>query len=122
MFSNRFLFFIFNALTIVSIVLMFLFVFYNKWPSEETKSPIIFEGTGTQGLSISERKIYYVNPQGNDRKDGLSEGKAFKTIQKAVNLAKPGDSVHLLPGIYLQDVITTKSGIPNNPLVLLQMA
>ena len=118
MISNRLLFFIFNGLTIVSIILMVLLVLNDKWPSDETKSPIVLEDTETQISSDSERKIYYVDPQGNDKNDGKSEDKAFKTIQKAVDLAKPGDKVQLLPGVYLQDVVTRISGIPDNPITI----
>jgi hypothetical protein len=54
---------------------------------------------------------YYVNPAGNDSNDGLSTSKPFKTIQKAVDLAQPGEEINLSPGVYLQDVLSVRNGL-----------
>ncbi|WP_231891256.1 sugar-binding protein [Paenibacillus swuensis] len=43
---------------------------------------------------------YYVSPAGLDTNDGLSTGKAFKTISKAASVTNPGDTVLIMPGTY----------------------
>jgi hypothetical protein len=68
--------------------------------------------------------VYYVSSTGRDSNDGLAASSAFRTIQKAVDLVDPGDSVLILPGIYTatgrgSDVVTiTRSGTPDNWITL----
>ena len=40
------------------------------------------------------------------------------TIQEAVDLAQPGDTVVLSPGEYFQDVVTKKDGLPDKPITI----
>ncbi|MBH8566255.1 right-handed parallel beta-helix repeat-containing protein [Nostoc sp. CENA67] len=48
---------------------------------------------------------YYVSPTGNDDNNGLTEGTALRTLQKAANKVKnPGDTVYIMNGTYTQDV------------------
>ena len=63
-------------------------------------------------------RTLYVSPQGKDGSDGLSEGAPLATIQKAVDLAEPGDGILLLPGVYLQHFISKKSGTEEKPIVI----
>ncbi|RCJ14742.1 hypothetical protein A6S26_08695 [Nostoc sp. ATCC 43529] len=64
-------------------------------------------------------KTYYVSGRGNDKNNGLSTSSPFRTIQKAANLTKPGDTVLVMNGVYTNanpkgEVITiTRSGTPN---------
>lgn len=51
-------------------------------------------------------KIIVVRPDG-----GL-------TIQEAVDLAEPGDTIELSPGEYFQDVVTKKDGLPDRPIII----
>ncbi|SFF09709.1 Right handed beta helix region [Chitinophaga sp. CF118] len=59
---------------------------------------------------------YYVSPTGSDSNDGKSAAKAFKTIQKAANLAKPGTTVHLAGGVYQQQLEINVSGTADQPI------
>lgn len=65
------------------------------------------------------RKTYYVSGVGNDKNTGLSSSSAFRTIQKAANLTKPGDTVLIMNGVYKnarpagQLVSITRSGTAN---------
>ena len=63
---------------------------------------------------------YFVDqrhPQADDKNPG-SEDKPFKTIQPAVDAAKPGDIVYVKAGVY-SDVVTIRSyGSPYHPNVL----
>jgi hypothetical protein len=45
-------------------------------------------------------KIYYVSGTGSDSNNGLSEGGAFRTLQKAANLVQAGDTVLVMDGNY----------------------
>ena len=60
----------------------------------------------------------FVAPEGSDNNDGKSIQSPLQTIQKAVDLANPGDVIKLLPGAYLQDVVTKRDGLPNQPIVI----
>jgi len=64
-------------------------------------------------------KTYYVSGKGNDKNNGLSTSSPFKTIQKAANLTKPGDTVLIMNGVYTnaspkgEVVAITRSGTAN---------
>ena len=47
---------------------------------------------------------------GSDANNGLTPATAFRTIQKAADLAGPGTTVHILPGIYRETVYPALSG------------
>jgi hypothetical protein len=42
----------------------------------------------------------YVSPEGSDQNDGLSKESPLQTIGSAIGIAKAGDTIRLLPGIY----------------------
>jgi hypothetical protein len=44
--------------------------------------------------------IWYVSPLGNDAQDGRNPGTAFKSLGRAVEAAKPGDTILIAPGAY----------------------
>jgi hypothetical protein len=48
--------------------------------------------------------IWYVNPVGSDARDGQSSGTAFKSLARAVEAAKAGDTIMVAPGAYDQDL------------------
>ncbi|MBG1270619.1 right-handed parallel beta-helix repeat-containing protein [Nostoc sp. WHI] len=64
-------------------------------------------------------KTYYVSGVGNDKNTGLSSSSAFRTIQKAADITKPGDTVLIMNGVYKnaqpngQVVSITRSGTAN---------
>lgn len=61
---------------------------------------------------------YYVGPTGSDANGGTSASAPFKTIQKAVDLAQPGDVVNLAAGVYLQDIVSRRSGSADAPITI----
>src|SRR5215218_9342567 len=69
----------------------------------------------TRGMSAAAAS-YYVSSTGNDANDGRSASAPFKSIQKAVDLAQPGAVITLAPGIYLQDVHSTRDGVAGAPI------
>ncbi len=54
---------------------------------------------------------------GDDGDDGLTRATAFRTIQKAADLASPGTTVHILPGIYRESVWPATSGSAAEPIL-----
>lgn len=54
---------------------------------------------------------YYVSPSGNDSNSGTSSGVPFATIQKALDTAPRGATVHLASGTYFQDAVTVRSSV-----------
>ena len=63
-------------------------------------------------------KHYYVSPDGSDSNAGVLADEAFATIQKALDLAMPGDTVHLQPGTYRQDFETVLAGTAAAPITV----
>jgi len=47
---------------------------------------------------------------GDDDNDGLTLGTAFRTIQRAADLAGPGTTVHILPGVYRETIHPALNG------------
>jgi hypothetical protein len=60
----------------------------------------------------AEAATYYVSVKGNDASLGTSINSPLRTIQKAVNVAKPGDTILIRSGTYRETVSTPRSGTP----------
>ncbi|MBW4453103.1 MAG: choice-of-anchor D domain-containing protein [Nostoc indistinguendum CM1-VF10] len=66
-------------------------------------------------------KTYYVSGTGNDKNDGLNEGAAFRTLQKAADLVQAGDTVYVMNGTYTNIYpnilsLSNKHGSANAPI------
>ena len=59
----------------------------------------------------------HVSPGGSDSASGSIEA-PWRSIQKALAAAQPGDVVALAPGVYLQDVRTVRDGRPSQPITI----
>ena len=57
----------------------------------------------------------WVSPDGNDAGPGSKE-EPFRTIQKAANIAQPGDTCTVRAGIYREAVTLRNSGTPEKPI------
>jgi hypothetical protein len=66
----------------------------------------------------SDGKQYYVSPDGDNDNSGVSVSRPFRSIQHALQLAQPGDTIHLAPGHYYQDVFTIRDGEPGRPITI----
>jgi hypothetical protein len=71
---------------------------------------------GITGQADQKNELY-VSSGGNDKNAG-SKKRPLKTIQKAVNLAKPGTTVYVRKGIYKEQVVIRKSGLKNAPIII----
>ncbi len=61
---------------------------------------------------------FFVDPSGNDGNDGLTPDAPFATIQHALELAQPGDTIHLAPATFEQNVITVRDGRADAPITI----
>src|SRR3989442_2134752 len=70
--------------------------------------------------SFAEAATYYVSPSGSDASSGTLTA-PFATLQKAVNLANPGDTIYMRGGAYLltdSGMQTSRSGSSGNYITL----
>lgn len=73
---------------------------------------------GTSALEVS--TVWHVDAvTGNDTRDGRSAATAFASIQHAVNLAQPGDTVLVHPGIYYENILVKQGGTAAKPIRIL---
>lgn len=79
-------------------------------PAEPTAQPPV------AGNPISEGSIF-VATNGNDNNTG-SEQQPLRTIQKAIDMAKPGDTILVRGGTYAEVVTFTQSGKDGQPITL----
>ena len=68
------------------------------------------------GVCAAHATNFYVSPTGSDANSGSSRSTSLATINQALELAQPGDKVVLLSGVYLQDVVTVRSGTATAPI------
>ncbi len=54
----------------------------------------------------------YVSPRGQDWSDGAGRDCPLRTLQRAADRARPGDTVVLLPGLYRERVVIRQGGQP----------
>ncbi|MGO4478616.1 DUF1565 domain-containing protein, partial [Massilia sp. 2TAF26] len=52
----------------------------------------------------------YVSTSGRDTNAGTSSTAPLRTIQRASNLALPGDTVHVAPGTYSETITSSVNG------------
>lgn len=82
---------------------------------------------GTSVLSLSPGTVVLDAPivwhvdvaTGNDSNDGRSAQTAFATIQRAVSLTQPGDTVLVHPGTYYENVLVKRGGTAAKPIRIL---
>ena len=82
-------------------------------------SAVLMTGSGTAGAASAAPKTLVVAPSGDDSAPGTL-ARPLRTIQKAVDLAAPGDIITVRGGTYaLTDNITiTTSGTASQPITL----
>jgi len=64
------------------------------------------------------RGVVHVAPEGFDGFIGHSRRFSVRTIQRAVDLADPGETVLVWPGVYREEVHLRRGGRPGRPVVL----
>jgi hypothetical protein len=61
---------------------------------------------------------YYVSPTAGDGGDGRSPARPWSSIQRAVDAAAPGSTIHLGEGTYLQDVESRRDASSDSPITI----
>ncbi len=69
------------------------------------------------GLRHAAAAVYHVALDGDDGHDG-SKSKPLRTVQRAVDLARPGDTILVRAGVYREAVVLRESGDEGRPIVL----
>lgn len=81
-----------------------------------------FRGTGSEGQDRGplpyQPNIFYVSPAGDDQADGLAVASAWKTLGRAMQKRKPGDTIYLERGVYPADVMLQVAGGDDSPLII----
>ncbi len=65
-----------------------------------------------------EHSVYYVSSQGNDNSSGRTNETAFRTIGRALEAVRSGDTVLVLPGIYTEALTLENVGNSNVPTTI----
>lgn len=87
---------------------------YGMPPLEKTvPSPTI---DFTTAKEASPPATYYVSNTGEDSRDGLSREKAWKSVNHAAALAKPGDTILIAGGTYQEIVRVRTTGEKDRPI------
>ena len=82
--------------------------------SNNSSGAIRFDDVAFQIPRIED--LYVDANNGDDNNDGLTSASAFRTVQKAGDLAGPGTTVHILPGIYRETVEPVLNGSLGEPV------
>ncbi len=53
---------------------------------------------------------------GNDLNSGLNSQEGLRTIQQAAEIAQPGTTIHIMPGMYREEIVPANSGDPDRPI------
>ena len=61
---------------------------------------------------------YYVSPSGNNTNNGTSTSAAFKTVQKALDVVRPGDTVNIMAGTYSEALVLKTTGSRNSRITI----
>ena len=81
-----------------------------------------FRGKGLKGKDLGPfpytANIFYVKPDGDDKADGLATASAWKTLGRAVNKLRAGDTIYLEPGVYSADLAVHAEGTKASPISL----
>ncbi len=93
----------------------------NNWNSITEVS--IYGSPSTEGCNPNppdppSTATLFVSPSGKDSNSGTNSSEPFETVQHALDVANPGDVIHLADGYYDQDVATIRNGQQNAPIVI----
>ena len=62
--------------------------------------------------------IVYVSPDGAFLSDGRSPATAFRTIQRALDQAQPGDTIRVMDGVYFERLHVRRGGAVREPVII----
>jgi hypothetical protein len=74
--------------------------------------------SNTSSLAYSSDLNLWVDAtNGNDSHNGLSPSTALRTIQRAADLAAPGTTIHIQPGVYRESIAPAQNGTASASIV-----
>jgi hypothetical protein len=80
--------------------------------------PVPMLGTALpEPLPASVGQLYYVAPSGSDQNPG-SLDQPWKTIQKAMNTVRPGDTALVRSGTYTENLLMSRAGTASAPITV----
>lgn len=62
--------------------------------------------------------VWVSQRDGDDNRDGSSQSLSVRTIQRGLDLATPGTTVHIMPGIYRESLRPATSGHQGSPILI----
>jgi hypothetical protein len=74
------------------------------------------DGTDTAEAAPRPHMEYFVSPDGVDENPGTNVRSPFRSIQKALDRAGPGDRINLAPGDYFEDLRSVRDGEKDAPI------
>lgn len=83
----------------------------------ESVTPETVAFTFRTAVAPAERMLYHVSTDGDDANDGLSRQRAFRSVSRAADVARPGDTVWVAGGTYTEVVRPRATGAPDRPIV-----
>lgn len=78
---------------------------------------VLLAGFGILASGVLEAAEWHVSPEGQDSADG-SAGSPFRTIQRGLKSAGPGDTVILYNGVYRETIRPLRSGKAGKPIII----
>ncbi|MBN1250406.1 MAG: right-handed parallel beta-helix repeat-containing protein [Anaerolineae bacterium] len=91
-----------------------VFVGKARTNSSTPSGTILFDDVAFQVPRVNDLWVDAQN--GDDHEDGLFRVTALRTIQRAADLAGPGTTVHILPGVYRESVWPALNGTAAEPV------
>ena len=125
-FSRRIFSFIYPFFLITFVSLIFAFLIFPKLERliivMKTGAHPIIQTTPTPTPPLTggpSARTYFVGPKGKDSNNGSSKINAFASVQKALEVAQPGDTITLDSGEYRQDFKTVRDGTSDRPITII---
>ena len=74
--------------------------------------PVVTPGPAPAPTTTAQGNSLYVSPTGSDAADGRTSQTALETLARALQIVQPGETVRLLPGVYVESMEVTLRGLP----------
>lgn len=89
------------------------------WVAPTPTTTIVITTAPSVALRLTPPRQYYVAPNGDDEATGATPLTAFATLQHALGQVQPGDTIHLLPGDYRENVVSLVDGRAEAPITIM---
>lgn len=90
-----------------------------SWSGCNLRTGLLILALAANATTVFSQAIYYVDPAGNDTNTGLSTNEPFRTVQRALNVVAPGDTITLRGGTYREHLTSRTHGTESAPISML---